>query len=224
LIWVNARPYPPKHQCARENADDEEPIVTSFTFSLEQLKAAPPEVRRWVEHEIGVALGALSRVDHDPSQVHSTALAACTPEEALQMFELIKDNFLLSQVFFELARETRAGRTAPLHALNIADILRHTRLSDGDRLADCFTAINQIFQNVRSDPEAALFGFDQYGHVYIHESTHHSVRRVWEHLFVTEQNSANRPAPFGITLPRLGPSEDIAGHAPAFPRPGNPSL
>jgi len=42
--------------------------MTSFTFSLEQLKAAPPEVRRWVEHEIGAALGALSRFDHDPSQ------------------------------------------------------------------------------------------------------------------------------------------------------------
>ena len=130
--------------------------MTSFTFSLEQLKAAPPEVRRWVEHEIGAALGALGRLDHDPSQVHSAALAACTPEEALQMFELVKDNFLLSQVFFELARETPAGRAAPpLHALNIADLLRHTRLSDGDRLADCFTAINQVFQTVRNDPEAA---------------------------------------------------------------------
>jgi len=193
--------------------------MTSFTFSLEQLKAAPPEVRRWVEHEIGSALGALGRFDHDPSQVHSAALAACTPEEALQMFELIKDNFLLSQVFFELARETPAGRTAPpLHALNIADLLRHTRLSDGDRLADCFTAINQIFQTVRSDPEAALFGFDQHGHVYIHETTHYSVRRVWEQLFVTDQQTSSRPTPLGMTLPRLGPSEDIAGHAPGFPR------
>ena len=87
--------------------------MTSFTFSLEQLKAAPPEVRRWVEHEIGAALGALGSLDHDPSQVHSSALAARTPEEALQVFEAIKDNFLLSQVFFELARETPAGRAAP---------------------------------------------------------------------------------------------------------------
>ncbi len=127
--------------------------MTSFTFSLEQLKAAPPEVRRWVEHEIGVALGALGRLEHDPSQIHTPALAACTPEEALQMFDQIKENFLLAQVFFELARETPVGRVAPpLHALNLADLLRHTRLSDGDRLADCFTAINQIFQTVRTTP------------------------------------------------------------------------
>ena len=107
--------------------------MTSFTFSLEQLKAAPPEVRRWVEHEIGVALGALGRLDHDTSQVHSSALAPCAPEEALQMFEWIKDNFVLSPVFF-------------------------------------------------------------------------------------------RVGTLGMTLPHVGPSEDIAGHAPAFPRPGNPSL
>jgi hypothetical protein len=199
--------------------------MTSFTFSLEQLKAAPPEVRRWVEHEIGAALGALNRFDHDPSQVRSAALAACTPEEALQMFQLIKDNFLLSQVFFELARETPASRaTPPLHALNIAELLRHTRLSDGDRLSDCFTAINQVFQTVRNDPEAALFGFDTYGHVYIHESTHHSVRRSWEQLFVSDQQPASPPAPLGMTLPHLGPSEDIVGHTPTYPRAGNPSL
>jgi hypothetical protein len=49
-----------------KNADDEEPVMTSFAFSLEQLKAAPPEVRRWVEHEIGAALGTLGMLDHDP--------------------------------------------------------------------------------------------------------------------------------------------------------------
>ena len=124
-----------------------------------------------------------------------------------------------------MARETPAGRAAPpLHALNIADLLRHTRLSDGDRLADCFTAINQVFQTVRNDSEAALFGFDQYGHVYIHETTHHSIRRVWEQLLATDQHAASRPAPLGMTFPHVGPSEDIAGHATPYPRAGNPSL
>jgi hypothetical protein len=65
LTWVNARPYLLRHQRARANADQKEPVMTSFTFSLEQLKAAPPEVRRWVEHEVGAALGFLGRLDHD---------------------------------------------------------------------------------------------------------------------------------------------------------------
>jgi hypothetical protein len=132
-----------------------------------------------------------------------------------------RGNFLLSQVFFELAREIPNRSSAPpLHALNIADILRHTRLSDGDRLADCFTAINQAFQSIRNDPEAALFGFDQYGHVYIHETTHRSIRWVWEQLVAAHSPATGSPAtageraPAGFTPPHLGPSEEIAQHAP----------
>src|SRR5437870_4700665 len=161
--------------------------MTSFTFSLEQVRSAAPEVRRWIEREITATLAALGRSDHDPFQVHTAGLAACMPEEASQILELVKGNFLLSQVFFELARETPNSRTTPpLHALGIADILHHTRLDDGDRLVDCFTAINQAFQTIRNDPEATLFGFDQYGHVFIHETTHHSIRQLWEQLFVAQ--------------------------------------
>src|SRR5262245_32454957 len=104
------------------------------------------------------SLAALNRSEHDPSQIHAAALAACMPQEAAQLFEMIKGNFLLAQVFFELARDTpNSHGAAPLHPLNVADILRHTRLSDGDRLVDCFTAINQAFQAIRNDPEATLF-------------------------------------------------------------------
>jgi hypothetical protein len=202
--------------------------MTSFTFSLEQLRSAPPEVRRWIENEIAATLGGLAR-EHAPSEPHSAELAACTPEEALRVFDLIKGNFLLSQVFFELARETpHAGGTTPFHTLNIGDLLRHTRLSDGDRLADCFTAINQAFQSVRNDEEAALFGFDQQGRVYIHETTHQSIRWVWQQLVAAHAPGPGGsppagiggPPPFGFSLPHLGPSEDIPQHIPGSSMPG----
>ena len=120
--------------------------MTSFTFSLDQLRSAPPEVRRWLENEIAAALSGLTRLEHGPSEPHSAELAACAPEEALKVFELIKGNFLLSQVFFELAREMpNTAGSAPIHTLNVGELLRHTRLADGDRLADCFTAINKAF-------------------------------------------------------------------------------
>jgi len=197
--------------------------MTSFTFSLEQLRSAPPEVRRWIESEIAATLGGLTRSEHGPSEPHSAELAACTPEEALRVFDLIKGNFLLSQVFFELAREApHTSGSAPFHTLNIGDLLRHTRLSDGDRLADCFTAINQAFQSVRNDEEAALFGFDQHGRVYIHETTHQSIRWVWQQLVAAHAPGpggsppvgVGGPPPFGFTLPHLGPSEDVAQHVP----------
>jgi hypothetical protein len=134
--------------------------MTSFTFSAEQMRSAPPEVRRWIEREVTATLAALSKSEHDPTHLHSAALAACMPQEAAQLFEMIKGNFLLSQVFFELARDTpNSLGAAPLHPLSLGDILRHTRLSDGDRLVDCFTAINQAFQTIRNDLEATLFGY-----------------------------------------------------------------
>ena len=199
------------------------PPMTSFTFSIEQIRSAPPEVRRWIEREIAATVAALSKADHDASQVHEATLAACAPDEAAQVFELVKGNFLLSQVFFELAREAPNSRgTSPLYPISIADILRHTRLGDGDRLVDCFTAINQAFQSIRKDHEATLFGFDQYGHVFIHQTTHDSVRRLWQQLVATrppltqELGAGDGQAEADFTPPHLGPSEDIAHHTPGF--------
>jgi hypothetical protein len=187
--------------------------MTSFTFSIEQVRSAPPEVRRWIERELTAALAVLNRLEHDPSQVHAAALAACTPQEAAQLLEMIKGNFLLSQVFFELARDMPNSHNAsPLHPLSVADILRHTRLGDGDRLVDCFTAINQTFQTIRNDPEATLFGFDQQGHVFIHQTTYDCIRQLWEQLFTAHAPVANGPGPAGFAPPHLGPSEDIVQH------------
>jgi hypothetical protein len=189
--------------------------MTGFTFSIEQVRSAPPEVRRWIEREITAALAALNRSEHDPSQVHEAALAACMPQEAAQLFEVIKGDFLLSQVFFELARDMPNGHgPARFHPLSVADIVRHTRLTDGDRLVDCFTAINQAFQTIRNDPEATLFGFDQQGHVFIHQTTHHSIRQLWEQLYAAHAPIAGGPAMAGFTAPHLGPSEDITKHPP----------
>jgi hypothetical protein len=117
------------------------------------------------------------------------------PQEAAQLFEMIKGNFLLSQVLFELARDMpNSHGAAPLHPLSIADILRHTRLGDGDRLVDCFTAINQAFQVILNDSQATLFGFDQYGHVFIHETTHARIRKLWERMFAAHAPSVTGPA------------------------------
>jgi hypothetical protein len=67
-------------------------------------------------------------------------------------------------VVFELARDMPSSHgAAPLHPIGIADILRHTRLGDGNRLVDCFTAINQAFQairKIRKRPYLALINKD----------------------------------------------------------------
>jgi len=196
--------------------------MTSLTFSMEQVKSAPLEVRRWIEREITATLAALNDSQRGAAQIHAPTIAACSPEEAAEVFEAIRGDFLLSQVFFELARDTPDSHdAAPLHPLRIADILRHTRLSDGDRLVDCFTALNQAFQAVHNDPDATLFGFDQYEHVFVHPTTHDSIRRLWEQLLAVHAAArgrpaaaAERPAVDGFNPPRLGPSEEILQHLP----------
>jgi hypothetical protein len=149
---------------------------------------------------------------------HPAALSACTVPEAAEAHEPIKGDFLLSQVFLELARQTPGNRGGPsLYALSPVDMLRHTRLADGDRLVDCFNAINQAFQTAYNDTEASLFGCDQYGQVWIHRTTHDSVRELWEQvchrqpLMTGELVMATTgPVLAGCTPPHLGPSGDLA--------------
>lgn len=192
--------------------------MTSFTFSAEQIRSAPPAVRQWIENEVVATLRALTEAPHQPPPAHSAELAACTPEEALQVFEAIRDDYATALVFLELAREAPiVGSSPPLHALSLGDMMRHTRLTDG-RLVECFRAINQIFQQIRKDPEAALFGFDEANHVYIDAATHRSIRALWEELVrirapatADSATPTTSPRP-GFMPPHVGPSEDIATH------------
>jgi hypothetical protein len=80
--------------------------VTSFTFTLEQIKSAPPEVRLWIE-QIAAAIRSLALTT--PAPAHTLEVAACTPEEALRLFEMIRHDFAAVQVFLEMGREQPAG-------------------------------------------------------------------------------------------------------------------
>lgn len=186
--------------------------MTSFSFTAEQIKSAPAEVRRWFEKEITAEFRELAAPHPEPT--HAPELAACTAEEALAVFDAIRDDFAAAQVFLELGREPPIGNSpAPLHALSIADIKRNLRLGD-DRLADAFGVIGRTFMRLRNDPAAALFGFDQANHIYLHEATHRSIRSLWETLVelqpeMTAAPTTGEPATVGFVPPRVGPSEDI---------------
>ena len=191
--------------------------MTGFTFSLEQLRSAPPEVRRWAEREIAVSLAQIAGSPRSAAPVHAPALAACMPDEAARLFELIKGDFLLSQIFFEFGREAPGAHgTAPLHAVSIGDLLRHTRLGQVERLGEYFGAINRAFQAIRNDPEATLFGFDQQGHVFVHEATCRSIRQLWEELCAAPAPGVDPlvdgPMATGFAPAHLGASEPVVPH------------
>lgn len=157
--------------------------MVSFTFSEDEVKAAPPEVRHWIEARLSSALGLRPGAEARPSTPEHGTLADCSPEEMAQVLKLISENVLVTRVFFELARDGQAGpRIAPYHALSLAEIQRHAQLAETQQLFACLGAINQALQSVRGDPEAAMFGFDEAGHLYLHEATHRSIRQIWEQL------------------------------------------
>lgn len=200
--------------------------MIGFSFSPEQLRSAPAEVRRWAEREIAAGLAQIAGSPGDAAPVHAPTLAACMPDEAAQIFDLVKGDFLLSQVFFDLGHESPlAHGTPPLHAVGVDDVLRHTRIAGVDRLGQYFGAIDQAFRAIRNDPEATLFAFDQQGGVYIHEATCRSIRQLWERLFAAPAASAggelgggqlaDGPMPGGFAAPHVGPSEAVATHRPA---------
>lgn len=199
--------------------------MTAFTFSIEQLRAAPPEVQRWVASEIARALGAVGGQRPEAPQggarqPQPMALAACSVPEAARVFELIGNDAVVARLFFELGRESTLSTSMPgLHAMRVADLLHHSGLSGQDALFDGLGAIDRAFRQVHGDHGGSLFGFDEAGHLYIQEMTQASIRRIWEELVqaraAAERESALEAAPRfeGFVPPRVGPSEDIAAHA-----------
>ena len=195
--------------------------MISFTFSVEQVKSAPPEVRRWMENEIAKALAFQTHSPHDPSKMQANELAICPLDELIQLFNLISSNFVVTQVFFELARETPLTHNmSSLHALNLSDMQRHVQLGDGHQLIECLNIINQALQRVRNDPTASLFAGDETGHIYVHETTHRNIRQLRERLVGAHASAMNQPAeadglaPKGLEArePVMQPEHAFAGN------------
>ena len=193
-----------------------ESVVLSFTFSLDQLRHAPPEVRHWVEHELAASLRGLAEPQQEPPIGHSAELAACSADEALQVLQLISSDLVATQVYLQLAREAPIGDVAPpLHAFSFDQIKRQLRLTD-EGFAGSLQRINQAFQEIRKNPDAMLFGFDQARHLYVHEMTYHSIRGVWEQLIQVKHSEGSKapwaPIASSFRPPTVGPSESLADH------------
>lgn len=197
--------------------------MVGFTFSAEQIKAAPPEVRRWMEAEIVKALAGGIHVATGPAPDSITlnseavdslrrALAAGTAGEMQDTFKRVSGTSIVARVFFELARDT--GLTAggaPLHVVNIVDVMRHLQFVEAQQVLACLDAINQAFQQVRRDPQASLFALDDAGHIFLHELTYHGIRQMWQQLVLSHPWPASghmAQAPVsGATSPMSGRQE-----------------
>lgn len=185
--------------------------MVSFTFSAEQVKAAPPEVRRWMESEIIRALAGDSR-EGAPAMAESAeglgqALAAGTAQEMQETFKRIDSNAIIARVFFELARDSSLQPGAlPFHVVNLVEVMRHLHLVEAQQVLTCLDAINQAFQQIRRDPQASLFALDEAGHIYLHQLTYHAIRQVWQQLVAAH--------PWPISGEPMKPEYAFPRHAP----------
>lgn len=196
--------------------------MVGFTFSAEQIKQAPPDVRRWLEAEIVKALtgappAAAEAANPEVSDRLERALAAGTAKEMEDVFSRVSNNAIVARVFFELARETSlAGGASPFHVVNLVDMMRHLQLADAQQVFACLDAINQAFRQVRREPQASLFALDEAGHIYLHDLTYHAIRQVWQQLVLAHPWPASghmaqapvtgvAPSPVGRQEPTLEP-------------------
>jgi hypothetical protein len=182
---------------------EKEAIVTGFTFTIEDLKSAPVEVRRWLAGRIEGGLLTLMSAAPTSPPIPAPSLAACTPREVVGIFELLKGDFAATHVLLELARDEPDGDTAAqIHLVNIGVLMRNTRLDD-HRLVSCLRTISRAFQEVRQDPDAMLFGFDQANQIYLHETTYRSIHSLWQEL-VGQHAPAETTAAAPIEWPPTG--------------------
>jgi hypothetical protein len=172
-------------------------------------------VRRWIEAEIDRVLGIFAAAPGVPAKLEETALAICAVDEIAELFKLVSGNFFVTQVLFELARETPQSHTAaPFHSFDLGEISRHAQLADGNQLFQCLDTLDRALQEIGNDPNASLFAFDDGEHVYIHETTYHSIRQVWLQLARAYSLAAKNPladaqesAAFGLPPFRVAPYE-----------------
>ena len=200
--------------------------MTAFTFTVEQLRVAPPEVQRWVAGEIARSLAEAGLVRPEaphvqPPQAEAPALAACTLPEAERIFELIDDDPVTTRLFFELAHGAVLHTNQPgLQAMRLADLLHQSGSGAPQAVLGGLAAIDGAFREVHGDGGSSLFGFDEAGHVFIHDVTRASIRRLWDALLQARMPGAVGPAVAeapqleGFEAPYVGPSERVAGHMP----------
>jgi hypothetical protein len=157
--------------------------MVGYTFSAEEIRAAPLEVRRWIESRIARALGHKEGLNGSPSDIEIESLAECSVEEAAQVFRLISHILPAMQVFFELGRESHMSQDMlPLHCLNLEEMQRHVQFEDPRLLVECLAVIKQALHRVRNDSQASLFAADNQGRIFIHQTSYEAIRKLREQL------------------------------------------
>ena len=183
--------------------------MIGVTLSPEQIRAAPPEVRRWLRREIAEAFdfhpereGAKAEADH---------LVICSPEEVAAIYAAIRGMAPVVTVFFELGREGDGLGAGAVEAYRLDEMARHARLQSVAQLEECLEIIDGAVRAVRNEAGATLYVLDPRGYCLIAAATRANILALWRQL-VVGQGGANLRAAGGAESAGARPAA-----APAFP-------
>src|SRR5690242_9705688 len=136
--------------------------MVGITLSPEQVRGAPPEVRRWLEQQIAESLG----FRRPPAAVQpSRHLIGCDLETLRAVFGTIQNVPPVATVFLELSREPAPLAQQGLRVLHVDDMVRHCRLGAPGQVIACLRALDQALKSVTGDPDAVLTVVDSNEHV-----------------------------------------------------------
>ena len=172
--------------------------MLGISLTAEQIRAAPPEVRHWLEQQLA---GLFSPVAEEAGHAAPRHVALLGAGDAQAVLEQIEDILPVVTVFFELGRESASVPTQGLRVFRLAEVLRHTRLESVAQVIECLDVINDAFRHVRRDPEALICAVDRDGRCFVSEATSHSILVLWQGIVASRGLPTPEKAEMGPALP-----------------------
>ena len=173
--------------------------MVGISLTAEQIRAAPPEVRHWIEQQFA---GLFTPAAEEHPHAEQRRLAQITPGDAQAVLEQIEDILPVVSVFFELGRENSSVPAQGMRVFRLPEILRHTRLESTAQVIECLDVINDALRHVRRDPEAMICVVDHDGRCFVAEATSHSILTLWQGIVASR----------GLQMP-VKPAADAANTA-----------
>ncbi|MBB5752914.1 hypothetical protein [Prosthecomicrobium pneumaticum] len=190
--------------------------MVGITLSPEQIRAAPPDVRQWLEHEIAATLGlAPAQAPAAPPEAARDHLVALDPAAAAALYESIGAALPLATVFFDLGGEGLPTADGALVAFRLADLARHARLDSVEALLAALDALTTALRRISGDDHAALVLLDRRGYCLVPTQTRTSIGALWRRLVSgATGNTAAPDAAFPVRSPTMPAASHFDGGLP----------
>jgi hypothetical protein len=166
--------------------------MVGIVLSEEQVRSAPPEVRRWLYGLMERTLEPGHDVHYDRGGFHYAGddLAVCGPDEVLRLFSAIRGEPLMAELFFRLGRDNydrATGRHTPL-PVTTAALVEDLPIVPA-QLDQALAPLNKVLRGLRGDPQAVLFRRDEAGNYLVHERTQWNIQQLLQHLIEAEKRA-----------------------------------